>query len=222
MTALFNARAPIFYRAYVCRAYEALAVAVAYVSRANTAIDAARDADFDPQIAALLAEAEDTVESGFALLKNEKGADDTGPALPLQYNAVRLSIVAAARFYAARYISTRPRMHRQAYEVMAAALALDACGSMRAEMQAIADAVATMESNVALKTLASGFVSSIAMVVAPRGQSQTVLLAKLLSLPRPEAPDLAGPKIMPMPADEFLRAVVPTIVEEEKSVGEIK
>ena len=185
-----------------------------------------REGQFNPQIAALLAEAEETVVAGYTLLKNERGADDTGPDLPLHYHAVKLAILTASRFYAARYHATKPRMQRRAYDVMAAVLALDAVGAMRPEMQAMANAVAATEDDVAMRSLASRLVAAVAATARFNSvDSQNTLLARLLAIPRLDPPPLETPQIAPMAADKFILASsqpAPPAVEEKKRRNKIK
>ena len=198
LTARFIKRAPVFCKEYVCRAYQALAVAAVHLARANRAAVLASGSDFDQTIAAELVVAADTLDAGYRILKNEIGADDTGTVLPAYYHNAATAVFAASRFYTARYHVSRPQSLRVLYDHMAAAMALDACAPMREDMRRMADVLATMQDDVALRSSATRF---FAALLAPRvvnQDSQTALAVRLREMPALDPPDLDVPQFVPM------------------------
>lgn len=204
LTARFVPRAPVFCKEYVCRAYQALAVAAVHIARANRAAVLAGGCDFDPAIAAELIEASGTLDAGYRILKNEIGADDTGTELPGLYYNVATAVFAASRFYTARLHVPRPQSLRVLYDHMTGAEALDACAEMRTGMQQMARVVATMQDDVALRSSTASFFASIITPRATNQDSQMTLIARLRQMPALAPPDVAAAQFVPMAPDVLI------------------
>jgi len=203
MTARFQAFGPVCSKAYVCAAYQALALALAHVAAANIAIAACTGKSLDERVPAMLHEADQTARRGLTLLKNEDGADDAGLDLPETYARVWRAIHAAARFYVARLHAPEPALRQLAHRHMVAAADLAEAAPMRAGMRALADVVETLHAGTVPTSLAHAF----ARLIMPRPSltsPASVLLAGLDNLQPLPDPDAEFEAIEPPPVEALI------------------
>ena len=104
-SARFNRVAPIFLKAYVCKSYEALALALAHLISANLPLLTSRQGALNIEAVGHLNRASALVDSGYALLKNSDGADDVGITIPEHYYEIKKLVNFVAAFYHARRVA---------------------------------------------------------------------------------------------------------------------
>ncbi len=104
----FERLSPIFFKAYACKAYEALCLAGAHLIAANTALFECNDDSLNPDVVGHLQIASSMLERGYPLLKNIDGADDVGVVIPEAYYAAKKIVDFHALFYRARLIVISP------------------------------------------------------------------------------------------------------------------
>lgn len=102
--ARFDRLAPVFLKAYVCKAYEAMSLALAHVIKANSLLTACKGQTLNTDAVLHLRKASALLENGYTLLKNADGADDAGIYLPENYFVIKKTVQFYTLFYHARLV----------------------------------------------------------------------------------------------------------------------
>lgn len=99
----YSKYAPIYKKAFVCKAYEALTVALCHVVTANHMLMYNTTQSINPSIVVHMALASSIVQTGYTVLKNEDGSDDAGESLLLDYFSLRMFFQLMSLYYTGRF-----------------------------------------------------------------------------------------------------------------------
>jgi hypothetical protein len=178
---------PIFFKAYVCFAYQKLAEGLAHVLQANYLIRESCGITLAPEAVEYLQRATTVLESGYKILKNEKnGADDAGIDLPLAYNHIRVWALLYHRFYHARFLSVTTSMLKTCYLYMQKIIDFKQVAENREALTALYNDVVEFDEKIESASTLSYITTTLTKLVMPNNgttfDKESIALDELLKL----------------------------------------
>lgn len=95
--------APVYVKAFVCKAYEALAISLCHVITANHLLSYNTTQSINPSIVVHMTMASSIIQTGYNVLRNDDGIDDAGGQLLLDYFFFRMLVQLMSVYHVGRY-----------------------------------------------------------------------------------------------------------------------
>jgi hypothetical protein len=224
--ARFDRLAPVFLKAYVCKAYEAMSLALAHVITANRLLLSCRGTTLSTDAVLHLRKASILLENGYALMKNADGADDAGIYLPENYFAIKKTVQFYTLFYHARLLAVNPKDRVTAMSHLRKIAYFPELGHQRVEIDAMLRDFETLsvDANGSTTSYASSTIGALTEFLSktfiPKTpistDSDAVRIVELLSLPElgrisGDVPDILSPRVENMLFRQFYPPPLPPL-----------